>query len=128
MNKLMFFLALLWAAPILHAEQVITGTVESINPEARAITINQVNAPTGEPRTVYLASVIDSDLVNEGSLEDLQVGETVSVRVSDLHNISYAPAAETTPVVTQKIVKEKKESENLFEDVGEIRHSSLSID
>lgn len=123
-NFLFILLFLLGAVPVLHAEQVVTGTVQSINPEARSVTIDQTNAPTGELRTVYIASVIDSDLVNVDSFEDLKVGDMATVRVSSLQNISYAPSA----IVEKKIIKEKKQSENLFEDVGEVHPRSLSID
>jgi hypothetical protein len=127
---IMAALALLTAVPSLFAEtqttQSVTGTVQSVNPEARFIALNQIDPVSGQNKTLYVASVSDSDLTGADALDEVQVGQTITVRVTDMQNLTTAPAA--TAVVTQKTVKEdKRVKEDLFEDVGEIHHSSLGI-
>jgi hypothetical protein len=122
--KILFMIALILgtAAPLM-AEQIVTGEVVSVNHEARAVAIQQQDPATGTPKTLYLASVMDKDLIDTESFEELEVGQTISVRVTDIHHLSTTPLAALADQVTQ-IEKKTKEGDGLLEDVED---SSISI-
>lgn len=121
--------AMMWMAVSVLASEVVTGKVKDVNLEARALTLEQIDPVSGRPKMIYLASVLDEDLVDADSLKDLKTDQTVTVQVGNLQNITTTPPPAVPPVAQQvttvtQVTEVKKSGSNLFEDVEK---SSVSI-
>ena len=111
-------LMFLCAVPAKAEKAPVTGRVKDVNLQARLLVLEQIGPETIRGvQTMHLASVLDTDIVGEQALEELETGEIVTVRAAYYQEVRPQAGTQPTQTIQRETVSVRQE-ENLPEDAG----------